>query len=66
MGEVGDKAGEAGGVWVKGSQKDLHDLLIQAPCFMTTEYRTQTGTVTRLRSHSKSVADGAEAAAQES
>lgn len=33
---------EAGGVWVTGSQENVHDLLIQATHFMTIEYMTQT------------------------
>lgn len=48
---------ESGSLEVRGT---LHDLLVQAPHFMTTEYMTQTGTVICLMSHSKLVADGAE------
>ena len=28
------------GVWVTGNQENLHDLLVQAPHFMTTGYTT--------------------------
>lgn len=33
---------EAGGVWVTGSQENVHDLLIQATHFRTVEYTAQT------------------------
>lgn len=29
--KAGDAAGEASGVWVLGSQENIHDLLVQAP-----------------------------------
>lgn len=65
--ERGERGGWRGR-WgrVIGSQENIHDLLVQASHFMTTDDMSQTWTVTCLRSHSKFVADGARAVAQES
>lgn len=65
--ERGERGGW-GGRWgrVIGGQENIHDLLVQASHFMTTGDMRQTWTMTCLRSHSKSVADGARAAAPES